>query len=80
MHPLSPPPSCHAPADEYMGVPIVDDHYEEGPNVTRSLARRVNANIAENLRDNVSKQVLLLITHLEKVLRDLKSSLSQTKK
>jgi hypothetical protein len=63
-----------------MGVPIVDDHYEEGPNVTRSLARRVNANIAENLRDNVSKQVLLLITHLEKVLRDLKSSLSQTKK
>jgi hypothetical protein len=44
--------------------------YEEGANVTRSLARRANANKAENVRDNVSKQVLLLITRLEKDLRD----------
>ena len=55
---------------EYMGVPIVDDHDDEGPNVTRSLARRANVNKAENVRDNVSKQVLLLITRLEKDLRD----------
>ena len=44
--------------------------YEEGVNVTRSLARRANANKAENVRDNASKQVLLLITRLEKDLRD----------
>ena len=43
---------------------------DEGPNVTRSLARRVNAKKAENVRDNVSKQVMLLITPLENELRD----------
>jgi hypothetical protein len=44
--------------------------YEEGANITRSLARRANANKAENVRDNASKQVLLLITRLEQDLRD----------
>jgi hypothetical protein len=44
--------------------------YEEGANVTRSLARREKTNKAENVRDNASKQVLLLITRLEKDLRD----------
>ncbi len=32
-----------------MGVPIVDTHNKEGPNVTRSLARRANSNKAENV-------------------------------
>lgn len=53
-----------------MGVPIVDHHDEEVPNVTRSLAKRANVNNAGNVRDNVSKQVLLLITRLEKDLRN----------
>ena len=53
--------------------------YEERANVTRSLARRANANKAENMRDNVSKQVLLLITRLEKDLRDQVFSQSDKK-
>ena len=40
------------------------------PNVTRSSAKRAHVNNADNVRDNVSKQVLLLITRLEKDLRD----------
>ena len=53
-----------------MGVPIVDDNDSNGSNLTRSLARKTNADKAENARDNVSKQILLLITRLEKDLRD----------
>ena len=56
--------------------PIVDHHDKEVPNVTRSSAKRVHVNNADNVRDNGSKQVLLRITRLEKDLRDL----SQTKK
>ena len=55
---------------EYMGVPIVDHHDKEVPNVTRSSAKRAHVNNADNVRENVSKQVLLLITRLEKDLRD----------
>ena len=61
---------------EYMDVPIVDHHDKEVPNVTRSSAKRAHVNNADNVRDNVSKQVLLLITRMEKDLRDI----SQTKK
>ena len=61
---------------EYMDVPIVDHHDKEVPNVTRSSAKKAHVNNADNVRDNVSKQVLLLITRLEKDLRDLR----QTKK
>ena len=49
---------------------VVDDNEEERSNLTRSLARRTNANRAENVRNNVSQQVLLLITRLGKDLRD----------
>ena len=53
---------------EYMGVPIVDDQNEKGPSVTRSS--RATANQAGNVRGNVSKQVMSLISRLEKDLRD----------
>ena len=59
-----------------MDESIVDHHDKEVPNVTRYSAKRAHANNADNVQDNVSKQVLLLITRLEKDLRDL----SQTKK
>ena len=69
---------------EYMDVPIVDHttkrrlHHpldKQSLNIKFS-AKRANVNNADNVRGNVSKQVLLLITRLEKDLRDL----SQTKK
>ena len=59
-----------------MDVPIVDHHDKEVPNVTWSSAKRAHVNNADNVQDNVSKQVLLLITSLEKDLRHL----SHTKK
>ena len=53
---------------EYMGVPIVDYYSEKGPNVTRSST--ASANQAGNVRDNISKQVMSLISRLESNLRD----------
>ena len=53
---------------EYMGVPIVDDQSEKGPSITRSS--RASANQAGNVRGNVSKKVMSLISHLEKDLPD----------
>ena len=53
---------------EYMGVPIVDDQNEKRQSITRSS--RASANQAGNVRGNVSKKVMSLISRLEKDLRD----------
>ena len=53
---------------EYMGALIVDNQSEKGPSVTRSS--RASANQAGNVRGNVLKQVMSLISRLEKDLRD----------
>ena len=52
-----------------MGIPIADQHAEEGPNVTRTLGRKRTLNVLEKVRDKTAEQIISLISRLESDLR-----------